>query len=30
MAETFEGHIASVSDSGETPHEVPERAGARG
>jgi hypothetical protein len=30
MAETSEGHVASASDSGETPHEVPKRAGAGG
>jgi hypothetical protein len=30
MAETSEGHVASSSDSGETPQEVPERAGVGG
>jgi hypothetical protein len=30
MAETSEGHISSTSDSGETPREVPVRAGAGG
>jgi hypothetical protein len=30
MVETSEGHVASTSDSGKTPHEVPEHAGAWG
>jgi hypothetical protein len=30
MAETSKGHIASTSDSGESPHEVLERAGVGG
>jgi hypothetical protein len=30
MAKTSEGHVTSASDSGETPHKVPERAGAGG
>jgi hypothetical protein len=30
MPETSEGHVSSTSDSGETPREVPVRAGAGG